>query len=549
MRVLIFENVFSNIAMDNKTKWQPFIYGLLIAAGITIGIWLKPATGNRTLMFGGNNKFTEVLNLIQQAYVDTVNLDSLEEETLNALLNKLDPHSVYIPAKDLQMANEQLEGNFEGIGVEFSILNDTIMVVSPIEGGPSKELGILAGDRIVKVDTIPVAGVDITNEQVFKLLRGPKGTKVKIEILRSGNNRRLTYEITRNTIPIYSVDVSMMIDNKTGYIKISRFAADTHKEFIAALDKLKKQNMQQLIIDLRGNPGGYLSAATAIADELLDDNKLIVYTKGRTQPRSDYNAERKGLFENGKLAVLIDEGSASASEILSGAMQDWDRGVLVGRRSFGKGLVQEPFELKDGSVVRLTVSRYYTPSGRCIQKPYHDGYEAYEHELLDRMENGELKNQAQVRITDTTTYFTSGGRKVYAKGGIMPDYFVPLDTSYISTYLLEAMSQNLLNRFAANYLDLHRSELMKYGSAKNFNDGFQKNLINEFVLFASQNNLEREEDDIQRSGKYLTQTIKALIARGLWRDNGYFTVMNTSDKVLQKAFLEIEKGLPQILKP
>lgn len=490
-----------------------------------------------------------MLNLIKQAYVDTVNFDSLEEETLNALLNKLDPHSVYIPAKDLQMANEQLEGNFEGIGVEFSILNDTIMVVSPIEGGPSKELGIQAGDRIVKVDTIPVAGVDITNEQVFKLLRGPKGTKVKVEILRSANNRCLTYEITRNTIPIYSVDVSMMIDNKTGYIKISRFAADTHKEFTAALDKLKKQNMRQLVIDLRGNPGGYLSAATAIADELLDDDKLIVYTKGRTQPRSDYTAERTGLYENGKLAVLIDEGSASASEILSGALQDWDRGVLVGRRSFGKGLVQEPFELKDGSVVRLTVSRYYTPSGRCIQKPYHDGYEAYEHELIDRMDNGELKNQAQVKITDTTTYFTSGGRKVYSKGGIMPDYFVPLDTTYVSTYLLEAMSLSLLNRFAANYLDLHRSELMKYESAKSFNEGFQKNLLNEFVLFASQNNLERREDDIQRSGKYLTQTIKALIARGLWRDNGYFTVMNTSDRVLQKALLEIEKGLPQVLKP
>ncbi len=535
--------------MDNKTKWQPFIYGLLIAAGIAIGIWLKPATGKRSLMFGGKNKFTEILNLIQQAYVDTVNVDSLEEETLNALLNKLDPHSVYIPAKDLQMANEQLEGNFEGIGVEFSILNDTIMVVSPIEGGPSKELGIQAGDRIVKVDTIPVAGVGIINEQVFKLLRGPKGTKVKVEIMRPGHSRPLTYEIIRNTIPIYSVDVSMMLNNKTGYIKISRFAADTHKEFTAAIEKLKKQNMQQLIIDLRGNPGGYLSAATAIADELLDDDKLIVFTKGRAQPRSEYNAERKGLFETGKLAVLIDEGSASASEILSGAVQDWDRGVLVGRRSFGKGLVQEPFELKDGSVVRLTVSRYYTPSGRCIQKPYHDGYEAYEHELLDRMDNGELKDLAQVKITDTTTYFTSGGRKVYSKGGIMPDCFVPVDTTYFSTYLLEAMSQSLPNRFAANYLDMHRAELMKYGSANGFNKGFQKDLLNEFVLFASQNNLQRNEADIKRSGKYLTQTIKALIARGLWRDNGYFTVMNTSDKVLQKALLEIEKGFPVSSQP
>jgi carboxyl-terminal processing protease len=296
-------------------------------------------------------------------------MDELEEKTINEMLTNLDPHSVYIPAKDLQQANEQLEGNFEGIGVEFNILNDTIMVVSAINGGPSQILGIQAGDRIIKVDTQVVAGVGIKNEQVFKLLRGPKDSKVNVVIYRPDANKKIPYTIKRNTIPIHSVDVSMMLNNETGYIKVSRFAANTHEEFVKALNQLKLQGLQNLVVDLRGNPGGYLTAATEISDELLNDNKMIVYTSGRKQPRNEYKASRDGLFEKGKLVVLIDEGSASASEIVSGAIQDWDRGIIIGRRSFGKGLVQEPFELRDGSAIRLTIARYYTPSGRCIQKP------------------------------------------------------------------------------------------------------------------------------------------------------------------------------------
>lgn len=546
--VPIFETDFSNIVMDNKNKWQPFIYGLLIAAGLLLGIWLKPSTGTRTVFFGGKSKFNEIINLINQAYVDTVNMDNLEEETLNALLNKLDPHSVYIPAKDLQMANEQLEGNFEGIGVEFNILNDSIMVVSPLEGGPSKELGIQAGDRIVEVEGQKVAGTGITNEQVFKLLRGPKGTKVKLSIYRPDTRKTIFYTITRNTIPIYSIDISMMLNKETGYIKITRFAADTHKEFTEALEKLKAQNMKHLVIDLRGNPGGYLSAATSIADELLNDDKLIVYTQGRTQPRSDYRAEKSGLFENGNLAVLIDEGSASASEILSGAVQDWDRGIVIGRRSFGKGLVQEPFQLKDGSAIRLTVSRYYTPSGRCIQKPYEEGYDEYEHEIATRFDNGEVKDSSKIKLIDTTAFYTANGRKVYSRGGIMPDIFVAVDTTYRSNYLVEVLSNSLLNRFAATYTDQHRKQLETYKQAAAFNQQFTQSFLQDFVAYAKQNGVEARPDELKKSGAFINMQIKALVARNVWRDNGYFTVVNSSDLVLQKALQSITDAPRLVMK-
>ena len=403
--------------MNLNNKWQPLIYGILIAAGILIGVWLKPSGNIRTII-NGKNKISEIINIVNQAYVDTVNVEQLEEKTINEMLSQLDPHSVYIPAKDLQQANEPLEGNFDGIGVEFNILNDTIMVVAALNGGPSQELGIQAGDRIISVNEKSVANTKITNEKVFKLLRGPKGSEVKVEIYRPDAHKKIPYTIKRGTIPIYSVDVSMMLNTETGYIKISRFAATTHKEFVEAISTLKKQNIKNLIVDLRGNPGGYLSAASELADEFLDDKKLIVYTQGREQPRQDYKAEKEGNFEQGKLIVLIDEGSASASEILSGAIQDWDRGLIIGRRSYGKGLVQEPFELHDGSALRLTIARYYTPSGRCIQKTYKDGFNEYEHELLKRYEDGELQDSSKGKSTDTLTFHTAKGRVVHAGGGI-----------------------------------------------------------------------------------------------------------------------------------
>ncbi len=520
--------------MNNNSKWQPFIYAVLIALGILVGIWLRPAGSIRTLM-GGKNKFSEVLNLIQQAYVDTVNVEKLEEKTLNNLLTQLDPHSVYIPARDLQQANEQLEGNFEGIGIEFNILNDTIMVVSAINGGPSQELGIQAGDRIIQVDTQRVAGVGIRSEQVFKLLRGKKGTRVKVKIYRPDAGKIIPYTIVRNTIPINSLDAGMMLNAETGYIKISRFAATTHDEFVESVNQLKLQGMQNLILDLRGNPGGYLTAATEMCDELLDGNKMIVYTSGRTQSQNEYHARRTGLFEKGKLVVLIDEGSASASEIVSGAVQDWDRGIIIGRRSFGKGLVQEPFSLNDGSAIRLTVARYYTPSGRCIQKPYTDGYDEYEAEIYHRYEDGELADTTARKGKDTTVYKTSGGRIVYSKGGIMPDVMVPIDTGYRSKYVTEVLSAGLLNQFVYTYVDGHRKELAQYTHVADYNKTFKVNLFESFVEYAAKKGITGSVAERNRASAYLNRYLKAMVARQLWRDKGYYTILSSDDEAIKKA--------------
>lgn len=520
--------------MNNYSKWQPFIYGVLIALGIFIGIWLKPAGNVRSVLTGANT-FSEILNLINQAYVDTVDIESLEEESLNNMLTRLDPHSVYIPAKDLQQANEQLEGNFEGIGVEFNILNDTIMVVSAINGGPSQELGIQGGDRIIKVDTVNVAGVGIKNEQVFKLLRGPKGSNVNVTIYRPITAKKISYTITRNTIPIHSVDVHMMLNEEVGYIKISRFAANTHDEFLDALNKLKLQGLQNLILDLRGNPGGYLSAAIGISDEFLNNQKMIVYTKGRMQPTQEYKADKAGAFEQGKLIVLIDEGSASASEIVSGAVQDWDRGLIIGRRSFGKGLVQEPFELSDGSAIRLTVARYYTPSGRSIQKPYDIGYNAYEEEIYHRFEDGELQDSSKVKRKDSTIYKTANGRIVYSKGGIMPDVFVPIDTSYQNEYTTTVVSAGLINQFAYDYVDRNRTKLKRFATVMDFKNQFSEDLFTAFVAYCKSKGVSGNFADIRRAQPYISRQLKALIARQIWRDTGYFAITNSYDQTILKA--------------
>jgi carboxyl-terminal processing protease len=531
--------------MNKSSKWQPLIYGVLIALGIFIGIWLKPGT-NRGSMFGANSKFGEVLNIINQAYVDTVDMESLEEKTLNELLTNLDPHSVYIPAKDLAQANEQLEGNFEGVGIEFNILNDTIMVVSAINGGPSQELGIQAGDRIIEVDTQRVAGVGIKNEQVLKLLRGPKASKVNVVIYRPASARKIPYTITRNTIPIHSVDVSMMLNDETGYVKISRFAANTHEEFLEAVNQLKLKGLQNLVLDLRDNPGGYLTAATEICDEFLDDHKMIVYTQGRMQPRNEYTAERKGLFERGKLVVLINEGSASASEIVSGAMQDWDRAVVIGRRSFGKGLVQEPFSLRDGSAMRLTIARYYTPSGRCIQKPYDIGYDAYEEEIYHRYTSGEMEDSSKIKQLDSTVFKTHNGRIVYSKGGIMPDVFVPVDTSYRNNYYIELLSAGLVNQFAYTYVDAHRSRLKTFADVDQFKRNFNDDLYPAFIAYATEKGVNATPAEQQKVKVFFSRHIKALIARQLWRDNGYFYIVNSYDPTIEKA-LDVFKHYEQFL--
>jgi len=531
---------FKNMA-NNHNKWQPFIYSLVLVIGLLIGILLKPS-GKISNIIGGNNKFSELLSIINQSYVDTVNMADIENRAINDLLHELDPHSVYIPASDLKQANEQLEGNFEGIGIEFNIVSDTIMVVTALNGGPSQELGILPGDRIIKVDTLPVAGNGITSDKVFKLLRGEGGTVVNVLIKRMGVKEPILYKITRGKIPIFSVDAWFMLNQETGYIKVSRFAEKTHEEFLTAYEELKTEGLKNLVLDLRGNPGGYLNTAIQLTDELLDDYKLIVYTEGRTKPRSDYRSEQPGVFESGKLVVLIDEGSASASEIVSGAIQDWDRGLIVGRRSFGKGLVQEPYGLSDGSAIRLTVSRYYTPSGRCIQKDYKDKNE-YEHDLMSRYENGELEGIGKAAIFDSTPYKTLLlNRTVYAGGGVQPDIFVPIDTGYYSRFLTEVVSNGLIGKFAYTFLDKNRAaitgikDLKMYANAYQISDG----VYAEFIAFAMSNEVKAPSDwDKEKSKQFIKLQLKALVARQIWRDKGYYTVIQSGDKAIQIALQKL----------
>jgi carboxyl-terminal processing protease len=526
---------------NNHNKWQPFIYSLVLVIGLLIGILLKPS-GKISNIIGGNNKFSELLSIINQSYVDTVNMADIENRAINDLLHELDPHSVYIPASDLKQANEQLEGNFEGIGIEFNIVSDTIMVVTALNGGPSQELGILPGDRIIKVDTLAVAGNGITSDKVFKLLRGEGGTVVNVLIKRMGVKEPILYKITRGKIPIFSVDAWFMLNQETGYIKVSRFAEKTHEEFLTAYEELKTEGLKNLVLDLRGNPGGYLNTAIQLTDELLDDYKLIVYTEGRTKPRSDYRSEQPGVFESGKLVVLIDEGSASASEIVSGAIQDWDRGLIVGRRSFGKGLVQEPYGLSDGSAIRLTVSRYYTPSGRCIQKDYKDKNE-YEHDLMSRYENGELEGIGKAAIFDSTPYKTLLlNRTVYAGGGVQPDIFVPIDTGYYSRFLTEVVSNGLIGKFAYTFLDKNRAaitgikNLKMYANAYQISDG----VYAEFIAFAMSNEVKAPSDwDKEKSKQFIKLQLKALVARQIWRDKGYYTVIQSGDKAIQIALQKL----------
>ena len=526
----------------------PLIFAVVLIVGIFIGLKLNQSNTMNSLIptegVTGNNKINEVLSYIQNEYVDTINKKQLTDNAIASLLENLDPHSAYIPASDLESTNESLQGNFEGIGIEFNILKDTIIVVSALSGGPSEILGIRAGDRIVKVDGKIVAGVKITNEGVLKKLKGKGGTKVTVSILRRGSNKLIDFKITRDKIPLYSVDVAYMLSDKTGYIKINRFAATTYQEYMDAFNKLTVQGMQNLIIDLRNNGGGYLNTATAIADEFLSNNKMIVYTKGKARPKEEYKATSKGSFEQGKLCVLIDEGSASASEILSGCIQDNDRGTIVGRRSFGKGLVQEQTEFTDGSAIRLTIARYYTATGRGIQKPYKKGDLAdYYSEEVHRYEKGELQNADSVHFADTLKYRTPKGKIVYAGGGIMPDVFVPLDTMGRSQYLSNLIFNGVINEFALLYADKNRATLNKYKDVNDFDKKFNidEALFNSLVVFAEGRKIKKDEKGISASKAIIEMEIKALIARNIWRNEGFYPIFNKMDKTLTKAQEVIEK--------
>jgi len=529
----------------NKLKiWLPLIFGGLLAVGIYVGMRMnQPANASSFFSFrtGQFNKLNDVINYINQEYVDTVNQKKLVENTIEEMLHRLDPHSAYIPADELQSTNEPLEGNFDGIGVEFHIQDDTIMVVTAVSGGPSDALGILPGDRIIKVEGKSVANIHITNQMVMQNLRGPSGTKVKVTIYRKG--KQIDYSITRGKIPIYSVDVSYMLSPETGYIKVSHFGDKTYEEYVDGFMKLKEKGMKNLVLDLRGNPGGYLKTAIQLADEFLPEKKLIVYTQGRSRPKESYSASTNGFFEKGALVVLIDEGSASASEIVSGALQDWDRATIVGRRSFGKGLVQEQSEFPDGSAIRLTIARYYTPTGRCIQKPYDENYSEYENELSVRLKHGELLSSDSIHFADSLKFTTPGGKVVYGGGGIMPDVFVSLDTSGISEYYSSLSSKGLITEFVYKYVDNNRTTLSKYKNFDEFNSGFKinENIYNQFISYAEKSGVKPDAEGMKTSDEIIRTQLKALIARQVWKNDGFYPVIQTLDNTLKKALELIDK--------
>lgn len=535
---------------QNKSPkiFQPIIFAFILALGVFLGSYLTSSQlSSRNIFFKAKNnqfnKINDVVSYIEQEYVDTVNQKKLVDKSIEDLLQNLDPHSAYIPVEDVQAVNEPLEGNFEGIGIEFHIQYDTIMVVTTISGGPSEAVGVRAGDRIIAVDDESIAGIKITNEDVFKKLRGPVGTRVKISVLRRGVTKPINFNIIRGKIPIKSIDVAFMVDMQTGYIKISRFAATTVDEYKEAFTKLKTNGLKKLIVDLRGNPGGYLDAATALADEFLPAKKLIVYTQGRSRSKAEHFATSDGDFENGNLAILIDEGSASASEILAGAVQDWDRGTVVGRRSFGKGLVQEQTVFPDGSAMRLTVARYYTPTGRSIQKSYKDGIENYNDEVEKRFKHGEFKTADSIRFADSLKFKTPGGKIVYGGGGIMPDVFIPLDTSSDNEYTRAIFALGLISEFTYDYVDKNRLMLKVYPSFDVFNQKFTvtNTLFDDFVSLAIKNKVPISENNITLSRALVTNQLKAFIARQLFGNNGFYPVILSDDKAFKKA-VEIVHG-------
>jgi carboxyl-terminal processing protease len=515
--------------------YLPIVFALLLVLGIYIGY--RYSFANRASTMANDDKIAKLLNYIQKRYVDTVNQTQLEDKALNTLLQNLDPHSSYVTAKEAQAMNEPLQGNFGGIGIEFNVIKDTIRVISAISGGPSEALGIQAGDMIVKIEGKNSAGVKITNQQVIEKLRGERGTKVNISIKRRSVKKLIDFTITRGEIPIFSVDAAYMVNAKTGYIKVSRFGATTYEEYMKAFHELTQKGMQSLILDLRGNPGGYLNAAVMMADEFLGPGKEIVHTQGRADAKKVHMATIKGEFEKNNLIVLIDEGSASASEIVAGAIQDNDRGTIIGRRSFGKGLVQEEKEFDDGSAVRLTIARYYTPTGRCIQKSYEGGLDAYYGEEMQRYNKGELQNADSIKFADSLKFKTPAGKVVYGGGGIMPDVFVPLDTIGRTIYLSEVTYSGLINQFAFDYADHNRTQLKGYKNFEQFNRSFSVSdeMLNEFAGFAEKNKIKRRENELKKSAPILKTQLKALIARNIWNNAGYYPVIQTIDNTFLKA--------------
>jgi len=484
-------------------------------------------------------KIGRTLGLIDAWYVDTTDIDKLTEKTIVEMLRTLDPHSVYISAKDVKEMNEPLNGNFEGIGIQFNLLRDTIIVIEPIAGGPSEKVGLLAGDRIVIINGEKVAGIGLSTNGVRSRLMGQKGTRVNLSVFRKGEQNNLDFTIIRDKIPINSLDAAYMLDKETGYIKLNKFAATTTKEFMDAVDSLRKNSMRNLVLDLRSNGGGYMNASTDIADKFFNDKKLLVYISGRKNPRQDYLSNGKGPLSNARVAILTDEGSASASEIMAGAIQDWDRGVIVGRRTFGKGLVQNGFYLTDGSMIRLTIARYYTPTGRLIQSPYNEGYDKYLENFYKRYTDGELMTADSIHFPDSLKFKTNvTKRTVYGGGGIMPDIFVPADTSNYSDYYRTLVRRGIVNSFTLEYSDKNRKRLAsEYLTFEDFRKRFSFSAedIDSFIKKAEDSGVKYNEKQFSISKNEILTVMKALIASNLWNINEYFRILNEDDVVIKKA--------------
>ena len=519
--------------MNNKSnRFTPIWMALCVVLGILVGtFYANHFSGHRlSIINSSGNKLNNLLHIVDDQYVDTININDVVEKAMPQILSELDPHSVYIAAKDVQIANDDLKGSFSGVGIEFTIRMDTVRVQNVIGNGPAERAGLIAGDKIVEIDDQPFVGKDVTNEEAMHRLKGPKDTKVKVGIIRYGEKQVRHITITRGEIPTKSVTASYMLDEKTGYIKIKNFGENTYPELLIALAKLSQDGFSNLVIDLRNNTGGYLASAVQIANEFLSKGQLIVYTEGRKSPRQDYRSDGRGSYQQLPLVVLIDEASASASEILAGSIQDNDRGTIIGRRSFGKGLVQQPIEFSDHSMIRLTVARYYTPSGRCIQKPYTSGSDKnYEEDLLSRYQHGEFFSQDSIKHTGPQ-YHTSNGRVVYGGGGITPDIFVPEDTLGMTSYYKEASMSGMILQFAFNYTDENRSKMKDFKSASGLENYLKRqNTVEKFVTWADKNGLKRRNLMIQKSYKLLERYINSRIIYNMLDEEAWTEYLNQDD--------------------
>ena len=526
--------------MENKLR--PIWVIILLLSGILIGLYINKGVGTKKVQVEGGSKFDEVMWYVGNDYVEEPDAQKIEDEAIAAMMEELDPHSAYISLDEFNEVNDPLMGSFDGIGVQFRLEKDTIAIVSVIKGGPSEKVGLMDGDRIIYVDDTLVASKKLKNEDVMRKLKGPKGTKVRVRVLRRGVEGLLDYTITRDAIPTYSVDIAYMIDDEIGYLKLSKFSATTTDEFKKGIRDLDSQGMKKLIFDLRGNTGGFLNAAVDIADEFLPKGSLIVYTEGRNRPRSYMKARRNGMLEDIPVVVLIDGESASASEIVAGALQDNDRGTIIGRRSFGKGLVQEQIVLSDRSAIRLTVARYYTPTGRCIQKPYGDSHEEYLLESYERYENGELFHPDSIHFADSLKYTTPGGKTVYGGGGIMPDIYVPLVDDSTEYYFNRIVNLGLLYQYAFDYTDKHRAQLKGYKTVEAFDRSFVVTdaMFDALVHLADEKGVVGTEEQRQAARRESDILLKAYIARNLFNDEGFYPIYAPMDEILQRAIQELK---------